>query len=60
MEKIRELFVVVENRPGTLGELLGDLSKEKINIEAIGLFQDVAKISVSDLDRAKRALLMRK
>jgi hypothetical protein len=60
MEKIRELFVVVENRPGTLGELLGCLSKEKINIEAIGLFQDVAKISVSDLDRAKKALLMGK
>jgi hypothetical protein len=60
MEKIRELFVVVENRPGTLGELLGCLSKEKINIEAIGLFQDVAKISVSDLDRAKKTLLMGK
>lgn len=56
MEKIRELFVVVENRPGTLGELLGHLAKEKINIEAIGLFQDVAKISVSDLDRARKAL----
>ena len=27
MEKIRELFVVVENRLGTLGELLGCLSK---------------------------------
>ncbi len=56
MEKITELFVVVENRPGALGELLGLLSKEKINIEAIGLFQDVAKISVSDVNRAMRAL----
>lgn len=60
MEKIKELFIVVENRPGTLGELLGFLAKEKINIEAIGLFQDVAKLSVSDLDRAKKALLMGK
>ena len=60
MEKIKELFIVVENRPGTLGELLGFLAKEKINIEAIGLFQDVAKLSVSDLDRARKALLMRK
>jgi hypothetical protein len=58
MEKIRELFVVVENKPGTLGELLGHLAKEKINIEAIGLFQDVAKLSVSDFDRARNALVM--
>jgi len=36
MERITELFVVVENRPGALGELLGHLSKEKINIEAVG------------------------
>jgi len=56
MEKIKELFVVVENRPGALGELLGHLSKEKINIEAIGIFQDVAKLSVSDLDLAAKAL----
>jgi hypothetical protein len=60
MEKIKELFVVVENRPGALGELLGYLSKEKINIEAIGLFQDLAKLSVSDIDRATKALLLGK
>ena len=52
MERITELFVVVEDRPGALGELLGHLTKEKINIEAIGLFQDIAKLSVSDTDRA--------
>ncbi|MGH2569017.1 MAG: hypothetical protein ACRDGA_11820 [Bacteroidota bacterium] len=56
MEKIKELFVVVDNRPGALGELLGHLSRERINIEAIGLFQDVAKISVSDFERAKKLL----
>jgi hypothetical protein len=56
MERIRELFVVVENRPSALGDLLGHLAKEKINIEAIGLFQDVAKLSVSDIDLALRAL----
>jgi hypothetical protein len=56
MEKITELFVVVENRPGALGELLGCLGREKVNIEAIGLFQDVAKLSVSDVDRAAKAL----
>jgi hypothetical protein len=56
MERITELFVVVDNKPGALGELLGHLAKEKINIEAIGLFQDVAKLSVSDVDRAMKAL----
>ena len=56
MEKIIELFVVVENRPGALGELLGCLGREKVNIEAIGLFQDVAKLSVSDVNMAAKAL----
>jgi hypothetical protein len=56
MEKITELFVVVENRPGALGELLGCIGREKINIEAIGLFQDMAKLSVSDVDRAAKVL----
>ncbi len=56
MEKIQELFVVVDNKPGALGELLGHLGRAKINIEAIGLFQDTAKISVSDLGRASKEL----
>ncbi|HEY4644056.1 MAG TPA: hypothetical protein VIH68_04990 [Bacteroidota bacterium] len=60
MEKIQELFVVVDNNPGALGELLGHLAKEKINIEAIGLFQDVAKLSVSDFSRAMKVLSKRK
>lgn len=57
MEKIKELFVVVENKTGALGDLLGHLSKEKINIEAIGLFQDIAKLSVSDFERALKVLM---
>jgi hypothetical protein len=56
MEKITELFVVVENRSGALGELLGCIGREKINIEAIGLFQDIAKLSVSDVDRSAKVL----
>ncbi|MGH9426012.1 MAG: hypothetical protein ACRD2L_06895 [Terriglobia bacterium] len=56
MEKIKELFVVLENKAGAVGDLLGHLSRKKINIEAIGLFQDVAKLSVSDLDRAMNTL----
>lgn len=57
MEKIKELFVVVDNNPGALGELLGHLGREKVNIEAIGLFQDIAKVSVSDFERAKNVLV---
>ncbi len=60
MEKIKELFVVVENTPGALGKLLGHLVKEEINIEAIGLFQDIAKLSVSDLSKATKILLQQK
>ncbi len=60
MEKIKELFVVVENTPGALGKLLGHLVKEKINIEAVGLFQDIAKLSVSDLSKATKILLRQK
>ncbi|HLE32859.1 MAG TPA: hypothetical protein VJB38_09645 [Bacteroidota bacterium] len=56
MERITELFVVVEDRPGALGELLTHLTRGKINIEAIGLFQDIAKISLSDTDRAFKLL----
>ncbi|MGA9365340.1 MAG: hypothetical protein WBW16_13330 [Bacteroidota bacterium] len=56
MERIKELFVVVDNRPSALGELLGHLGREKINIEAVGLFQDIAKLSVSDHDLALKAL----
>ena len=57
MERIKELFVVVDNRPGALGELLGHLGREKVNVEAIGLFHDIAKLSVSDFERAHTVLL---
>ncbi len=56
MERVTELFVVVENKPAALGDLLGHLSKEKINIEAVGLFQDIAKLLVSDIGRAMKVL----
>lgn len=60
MERIKELFVVVDNRPGALGELLGHLGREKVNVEAIGLFHDIAKLSVSDFERAQKVLLSHK
>lgn len=56
MEKIKELFVVVENRPGAVAELCELLAKGRINIEAIGVFQDVAKLSVTGMERAKSIL----
>jgi hypothetical protein len=56
MEKIEEVFVVLENKPGAIGELCGFLSQKKINIEAIGVFQDVAKLLVSDARRAIQEL----
>ena len=56
MEKVKEMYVVVENRPGAIGELCGELATAKINIEAIGVFQDVAKISVLNLPKAKEVL----
>ncbi len=40
MEKITEIFIVLENCPSTLGELCSYLAENKVNIEAIGVFQD--------------------
>jgi len=56
MEKVKELFVVVENSPGAIGELCGELASAKINIVAIGVFQDVAKLFVSNLPKAMDVL----
>jgi hypothetical protein len=56
MEKITEIFVVLENKPSTLGDLCGCLSENSINIEAIGLFQDSAKLYVKNLNKAIKIL----
>jgi len=56
MEKITEIFVVLENRPGTLGELCSYLSENGVNIEAIGVFQDVAKLYIKRIDKAVKLL----
>ena len=57
MEKIEEVFAVLENKPGAIGELCGLLNQKKINIEAIGVFQDLAKLLVSDTPRAIEILI---
>jgi len=56
MERITEIFVVLENRPATLGELCSHLAENKINIEAIGVFQDTAKLYVEDINKAVKLL----
>ena len=56
MEKITEIFVVLENKPSTLGDLCGCLSENNINIEAIGLFQDSAKLYVKNINKAIKIL----
>ncbi len=56
MQKITEIFVVLENRPSTLGELCGHLAENKINIEAIGVFQDTAKLYVKNVTKAMKLL----
>jgi len=56
MERITEIFVILENRPSTLGELCSHLAEERINIEAIGVFQDTAKIYVQNVSKAQKLL----
>ena len=48
MKKISELYVILENVPGTVSELLRMLKKNKISIYAVGLFIDTARLHVSD------------
>ncbi len=56
MKRITEIFVVLENKPSTLGDLCGCLSENDINIEAIGLFQDSAKLYVKKINKAMKIL----
>jgi len=56
MEKITEIFVVLENKPSTLGDLCSHLADNDINIEAIGVFQDTAKILVKNFNKAMKIL----
>jgi len=56
MERITEIFVILENRPSTLGELCSHLAEHEINIEAIGVFHDTAKVYVKNLNKAVKLL----
>jgi len=55
-ERITEIFVILENKPSVLGEMLGQLAENEINIEAIGVFQDTAKIYTKNLSKAVKVL----
>jgi len=56
MDRIQELYVILDDKPGALGEMCDVLAKDKINIETIGVFGDSAKLLVKDLERAKKIL----
>jgi hypothetical protein len=56
MERITEIFVILENRPSTLGELCSHLAENEINIEAIGVFHDAAKLYVKNVSKAVKVL----
>lgn len=56
MERISEIFVVLENRPSTLGDLCSHLSENGINVEAIGVFHDTARLYVKNISKATKIL----
>ena len=56
MKKITELFVVIENRPNSSGELFRILKKKNISVYAVGIFVDTARLYVSDADEALKIL----
>lgn len=56
MEKVKELFVIIEDRPKALGEMLAVLAKEKIVIENMAAFVDSAKLIVKNIEKAQKVL----
>jgi len=56
MQKITELFVVIENRPNVAGELFRVLKKKNISVFGVGLFLDTARLYVSDPPEALKIL----
>lgn len=59
MERITEIFILLDDIPSTLDNLCAYLAEEEINIEAIGVFHDTAKIYVKNLDKTVKALSKR-
>ena len=56
MERVTEIYVILENKPSTLGDLCSHLAENGINIESIGVFHDTAMIVASNLNKAVKLL----
>ena len=56
MERIQELYVILDDKPGALGELCEVLAKNKINIDTIGVFGDSAKLLVQHIEKTRKLL----
>ncbi|GAB4341167.1 MAG: ACT domain-containing protein [Calditrichia bacterium] len=56
MDKIQELFVILENRPKATAEVCRILKKKRIAIYAIGVFMDTARLYVSHPEKAEEVL----
>jgi len=56
MERVTEIYVILENKPSTLGDMCSHLAENGINIDSIGVFHDTAKIVVSNLNKALKVL----
>ncbi|OQX88692.1 hypothetical protein B6D60_01455 [candidate division KSB1 bacterium 4484_87] len=57
MEKVQELFVILEDKPRALGELMKILSNNDVKILSIGVFVDSAKLIVNEPEETKKLLL---
>jgi len=56
VERITEIYVILENKPSTLGDLCSFLAENEINIDGIGVFHDTAKLYVQNLNKAVKLL----
>ena len=56
MEKIDEVYIILDDKPGSFGKMARILKKKRISIYGIGLFIDTARIHVSHPEKAVEAL----
>jgi hypothetical protein len=56
IERITEIYVILENKPSVLGDLCSFLAENEINVESIGVFHDTAKLHVQNLNKAVKLL----
>jgi len=56
IERVTEIYVILDNKPSQLGDLCSYLAENEINIDAIGVFHDTAKLCVQNLNKAVKLL----